>query len=151
MKFFILQFLLTFLILQDQSVAYKPKDEFLLEVKLEFKHRPVETNALIKNTTPASSLLPYLTLQLTLLSCSEHEVSLRVEDDRRSKLVSKKASVNATTTLDIGFTDDIKGGIISQQYVAYLLNKQKDRVSKIVIAFDKLGNYYVNGDLRGKI
>jgi hypothetical protein len=151
MKLFIILSFLAFLFEQEQKVPFKSKDEFSLEVKLAFKHRPTETNALIQNSTTVSPLLPYLTLQLTLLSCTSEEVQLRIEDDKRSKLVSKKASVNSPTVLDIGFTDDIKAAVVSQTYTAYLSNKEKQRVSCITITFDKSGNYYVNGELRGRI
>lgn len=145
-----LVFLLSF-----QDTPFKNKEEFDVKLNFEFRQRPSESNTYtyryqekVDRSTP---MLPYLTIDLKLNKLSTDETRIRVVNSKQANVFSKKAQEGLIIKLDLGFTDDLKARVASHEYVAELLNAEKNPVSRIVIFFGEDGSYFVNGEKRGKI
>jgi hypothetical protein len=146
------------LCLQDQ-VPFKPKDQF--EINLDFKFKPRPNNALSstvidleKPDTRGNSsnlMLPYLYLNVKVLKLDEFEQRVRVETNRGTTVLARKAEPGMEAKLDLGFTDDIKDRVSSHEYIVSFLSKDRRHLSRIVIFFDEDGTYLVNGEKRGKL
>ncbi len=141
-----------------QEVPYKAKDEFECKVNMSFKvrseaHSPVvkydETFAEREKRLSASPL-PYLKINLTLLTLSETEVRFQLISNGQL-LKNKKVEPGELVELDLGFTDDIKDGISPRDYEIFLVTKDRKPVSKILITFNQAGDFFVNGEKRGRI
>jgi len=153
-----LAWLLFSLILVQEQVPFKPKEQFEIDLDFKFKQRPPRDSNIVRlNETNAdyeknsASLLPYLYLNVKVLKLHEEEVKLRVENSKGENLWSRKAEVGMSAKLDLGFTDDIKDRVASHEYIVYFMTKEKKRLSRIVIFFDKDGTYLVNEERRGKL
>ncbi len=53
--------------------------------------------------------------------------------------------------LRLGFVDDMKDHVSGYLHVITFYDDDRNPVSQIVIEFDKDGNYFVNGQQRGKV
>lgn len=141
---------------QDQ-VPFKAKDHFEISLDFKFKPRPpaagnstvVQTDKRFASTSHL--VLPYLYLKVKVLKLETQEHRVRIENNHGVTLLSKKAEAGMETTLDMGFTDDIKDRVSSHEYVVSFLTKDRQRLSRIVITFDEDGTYIVNGEKRGKL
>jgi hypothetical protein len=153
-----LVWLLFSLFLIQEQVPFKPKDQFEIGLDFKFKQRPPHDSNIVRLSETAAdreknstSLLPYIYLNVKVLKLREEEVRLRVENNKGENLWSRKAEEGMSTKLDLGFTDDIKDRVASHEYIVYFLTKEKKRLSRIVIFFDKDGTYLVNEERRGKL
>lgn len=158
MKMLTLILLVSFLIQKD--VPYKPMEEFDLKLNFEFKDRGADRNPnriemdvtnreVEKNKV--SGPLPYLFLNLKVLTLQSNEVRVRVIENGNKPVMNKKFDANTVLKLDLGFTDDIKDRVGAYEYTVLFLDGDKNAVSRIVIYFEKDGTYMVNGQNRGKI
>ena len=98
-----------------------------------------------------SASLPYLKLLIRIFKVQSGEVKLKVVQDDLSIILSKKISHITEFKLEPGFTDDIKDRISGYKHVIQFYSSDKKVMSQIVIEFDTDGNYFVNGEKRGKI
>jgi hypothetical protein len=153
-----LVWLLFSVFLVQEQVPFKPKDQFEIDLDFKFRQRPPrESNVVLLDEASAdlgrngASLLPYLYLNVKVLKLQEEEIKLRVENGKGENLWNRKAEIGVSARLDLGFTDDIKDRVSSHEYVLYFLTKDKKRISRIVIFFDKDGTYFVNDERRGKL
>jgi hypothetical protein len=144
--------------LVQEQVPFKPKEQFEIDLDFKFKQRPPrESNVVLLDEASAdlgrngASLLPYLYLNVKVLKLQGEEIRLRVENGKGENLWNRKTEEGMIARLDLGFTDDIKDRVSSHEYVLYFLNKEKKRISRIVIFFEKDGTYRVNDERRGKL
>ncbi len=148
-----------FLLIQDE-IPFKAKEDFEIKFDLTFKQRPrTESNEVVhpnesrsdydKRTSTAQ--LPHLNLLIKILNVQPTELKLRVIRDDKNTMFSKKISKGMEFKLELGFTDDIKDRIAGYKHVIQFLSSDKKASSQIVIEFDTDGNYFVNGEKRGKI
>lgn len=158
MKMSILILFISFLF--QEEVPYKPSEEFDLKLNFEFKDRGVGRNPnkidmdlTLKEyeKTRGSGLLPYLYINLKVLTQQPNEIRVKVIENGSKNVLSKKIDTSTILKLDLGFTDDIKDRVGPYEYTVVFLNEDKDPVSRIVIYFEKDGTYLVNGQNRGKI
>lgn len=140
------------------EVPLKADEEFECKLNLSFKSRDsagqpdvnyVETIS-ERDKRLSGSPLPYLKLKLKFLVLKPEEVRMQALA-AGSLLRGKKIEVGEEIDLDLGFTSDIKDGIIPKEYVVLLLSKDRKSVSQITISFTKEGDYLVNGVKRGRI
>jgi hypothetical protein len=144
-------FLLCLLSLQ-QEIPFKPKDQFEISLDFKFKTRYVNPSVYeYETSTNSSALLPYLYLNVNVLKLGEGEIRVRIENNRGDLVFNKKAEAGMIANLDLGYTDDIKDRVSAHQYEVNFISKDKKRLSRIVIAFEKDGTYLVNGEKRGKL
>lgn len=154
----ILSFLFLLLFTIQDEVPFKPKDEFEIKFDLSFKQRSrdektvylQETRAEYDKRTSASPL-PYLKLFVKVKQLQPDEVKIKVVRDDNVPVLSKKTEQDMEFKLELGFTNDIKDQVSGYKHVIQFLSSKKEVLSRIVIEFDREGNYFVNGEKRGKI
>jgi len=151
-------YLLLFVLTIQEEIPFKPKDDFEVKFDLSFKQRTRDEKTVYMeetrsehqkrtNTTP----LPYLKLLVKVKHIGQEEIKLKVIRDDKNILFSKKTEQDMEFRLDLGFTDDIKDRISGYKHVIQFISPKKEVISRILIEFDKEGNYLVNGERRGKI
>lgn len=138
-----------------QDTPFKKKEEFDVKLNFEFRQRPSESNTYTyryqEKTDRSTPMLPYLTIDLKLNKLNTYETRIRIVNSKQVSVFTKKAQEGLIIKLDLGFTDDLKDRVTSHEYIALLLNTEKNPVSRIVISFEEDGSYFVNGEKRGKI
>lgn len=135
-------------------------EDFEIKFDLSFKHRSSteHTSVRVEETVEerqrrlSTNPLPYLTLVVTILNIHPEEVRLKVIKDDLHTMLNKKKIKNALEfTIDVGFTDDVKDRISGYKHVIQFYSADKKVKSIIRIEFDEEGNYWVNGERRGKV
>lgn len=151
-------FLILFLIHIQEEIPFKSKEDFEIKFDLTFKQRERDTKTVYLSESPNehdkrnnTSPLPYLKLLVTIKLVQPEELKMKVIKDDKNAIISKKTEQGMEIKLDLGFTDDIKDRVSGYKHVIQFLSGKKDVLSKIVIEFDKEGNYFVNGEKRGKV
>lgn len=148
-----------FISLQQGDTPFKPSDEFEIKMEMSFKQRPPEGVNTVHFTDSkkdeqrrtSTAPLPYLVLHIKILKINEGETKVKVVNEKNLLVLSKKVSEGLELNLDIGFTDDVKDGINGYRHEVQFVSSEKKAVSRIIIEFDKEGNYFVNGERRGKV
>ncbi|MEJ1242439.1 hypothetical protein WBG78_30095 [Chryseolinea sp. T2] len=154
----VLLFVLASILPQD-TVPFKPNDEFELKLNFQFKERPrsdpnkVELDQTRREFERSHSAgqLPYLFLDFRVLKQQPAEVRVRVLENNVKVVHNKKVDTNSVLKLELGFTDDIKDHVGAYEFTILLLDDGKQPVSRVVIFFKQDGTYLVNGQMRGKI
>ncbi len=149
--------LVSFLSLQE--VPYKAEEEFTIGLDLSFKQRPPASNYAYnfdetsreykKRTMPGPT--PYLVLSVSIDKVNDNETRLKVFQADEKMVYSKKLKQEVKFSLDAGYTDDLVDQLPGHLHVISFYDDKRNEVSRIVINFDKDGNYFVNGKQRGKI
>lgn len=149
----------TFLIIFFQTeVPLKPVEEFECKLNLSFKARNGEPQPTVDYTETvaerekrlSTTPLPYLKMKLKFIALSTDEFRMQATGGE-VVLKNRKVVVGEEIDLDLGYTDDIKDGILPRDYVITLLTKDRKAVSKINISFTQEGDYLLNGVKRGRI
>ena len=151
----LLVFLLSFF---QVELPLKPNEEFECKLNLTFKTKSADTQTTVDLTETlaerdkrlSSTPLPYLKMKLKFITLSVDEFRMQAIGGQ-NVLKNKKIEVDEDIELDLGFTDDIKDGILPRDYVITLMTKDRKPVSKINISFTKEGDYLLNGVKRGRI
>jgi hypothetical protein len=143
-----------------QEIPFKPQTEFEIKFDMSFKQRDQsdekttinlhETQAEHARRTQTETL-PYLVLHIKLVKIIPREIKGKIVRDNRDVVFNKKIEEGMTMKLDVGFTDDIKDQIKGFKHEVLFLSADKTILSKILIEFDKDGNYLVNDEKRGRI
>jgi hypothetical protein len=143
-----------------QEVPYKPSEEFEIKFDLSFKQRPApsgstfnysETRAEYEKRT-STTPIPYLVLKVVLSRINQNEDRLKIYRDHENLVMSRrKLNSGEEFELEIGYLDDVKDRVKGYIHVITFYNEKKKEVSRIVIEFDKDGNYLVNGVRMGKV
>ena len=150
-----LVFFVAFVFLQE--VPLKPKEEFEIKLDYSFKPRPTTDHNTVNLDDPQKAfqkantgVLPYLALEIKLLSLREEKMRMRISTNRGDRPVFKKVSVNSLIQLDLGFTDDMIDRVTSHEYTLTFFGADKTGVDRIVIAIGEDGSFVVNNEKRGK-
>jgi hypothetical protein len=152
--------LFAFLGFIQEEVPFKAKEDFEIKFDLAFKQRSHTTDnkTIHLNETHAeqekrtsSTPLPYLKLMVKIISVPSEEVKLKVIKDNKNSILSKKTEAGMEFKIELGFTDDIKDKISGYKHEIQFLSSDKKVLSRILIEFDAEGNYFVNGEKRGKV
>lgn len=142
----------------QETIPFKAAEEYACKLNMSFKTRTADPTEVVNysetvgerekrmSTTP----LPYLKINLSLLKLQANEVRLKVLT-KEGVLKNKKITEGEVVELDLGYTDDIKDGISPREYQIILLSKDKKPVSRIDILFEESGDFFVNGEKRGRI
>ncbi|MFZ1807208.1 MAG: hypothetical protein WAU36_08305 [Cyclobacteriaceae bacterium] len=145
--------------LSQQEVPFKPDEEFTVALDLSFKQRPPapsntynfdDTSREYKKRNVPSAT-PYVNLSVSINRINDNETRLKVFQANKKMVLSKKLKKEIEFNLDAGYTDDLVDQFPSHQHIISFYDDKKNEVSRIVINFDKDGNYSVNGKVRGKI
>lgn len=142
-----------------QEVPYKPVEEFQIGLDYTFKHRVAFDNTTVHldetrkefDRRTSTMPLPYLEINVKFLKLGDNEARLRIIDNFGKRIYNnRKIKTNEVINLDMGFTDDAKDRVSAHEYTLYLLSAEKKEVSRIVVFIDKNGDFYVNGERRGR-
>ncbi|MBX2943428.1 MAG: hypothetical protein KF860_13885 [Cyclobacteriaceae bacterium] len=146
-------------IINHQEVPYKPDEEFTIALDLSFKQRPPASNynynfdetsrEYQKRTMPGAT--PYVILSISINKVNENETRLKIFQGDEKMVLSKKLNKKLEFKIDAGYTDDLVDQLPGHYHIISFYDNNKKEVSRIVINFDKDGNYFVNGKARGKI
>lgn len=151
--------LLVFLIsLFQVEIPLKPNEEFECKLNLSFKTRSGDNQPTVDYTETvaerdkrlSSTPLPYLKLKLKFVKLSADEFRMQATGGD-TFVRNKKIVTGEEVDLDLGYTDDIKDGILPRDYTVILQTKNRKPISKITISFTKEGDYLLNGVKRGRI
>lgn len=145
-------------VLQD-GVPYKPDDEFVIKFEFGFRKRsdPNAEDLVLSQVAsssydrPDGSPLPHLKTTLEVFQIDSLAVKLKIVRDNSVNVAKRRIETNAKVTVFSAFVDDIKDQIQGYQHTVYFLDKDGNRLNKVVIEFDEDGFYSVNGKRKGKI
>lgn len=143
----------------QQDIPYKPDSEFSIRMDLKFKVRVIptankvdlsETRGEYEKRT-SSEQLPYLILYVSVTENNQGEQRLRILRDGRVSMNNRKIELGKELKLEIGFTDDAKDKISGFEHILYFLSADKKEINRIVITIADNGDYFVNGQKRGRV
>jgi len=141
----------------QQEVPYKPAEEYEVIIDYKFQERPpvnrlkadFEVSVEDRKKVTAGPL-PYLKIQIKLLKLSEDEIKVKVVNKSGSVLLNRKATLDTVIKLDVGFIDDVKDGVSSNQYTITLYSDSKNPISQIHMNIMEDGTFMVNNAKKGK-
>jgi hypothetical protein len=148
-------FLTTHYLAAQDSLLFRPKEDFEVKLDMQFRPRPANDPNTFKfsdnqGRQTTNAFLPYLRLRVTIFNLTPEEVRYKVQNNFEKKGVSRKISKTPILEIDAGFTDDIKAKLRPSQYLITLMTVSKKETSKILIQIEKDGTFFVNGEKRGK-
>jgi hypothetical protein len=137
---------------------FKPSGDFELKIEYIFKERPPTDRQVVllddesnnKASKSGAGQLPYLQIQLKVLSVTDQEKRIRILDTEGRIVYNRKGAAGSVIKLDWGFTEDIKYRLISHEYAVQFLDEEKKTVSRIYMFIEEDGTFLVNGETRGK-
>lgn len=143
--------------LQD-SIPVKASETYACKLNMSFKTKSGDPTQVVnfsetvgeKEKRMSTTPLPYLKINLHLLKLQPDEFRLQVLT-KEGVFKNKKISEGEVVELDLGYTDDIKDGISPREYQLLFLTKDKKPISRIDIRFEESGDFFVNGEKRGRI
>jgi hypothetical protein len=95
--------------------------------------------------------LPFIAVTLTVLKTQPGEERLRVVDNHREVILSKKIKGRTEVSFDLGFTADMKDRVGPYEFTIYFHGSdRKDVASQIIIRVAPDGTFLVNDEVRGK-
>lgn len=156
--FNILIFYLISTFISQNEVPYKPSADFELKIDYVFRERPPIDRQTVEYDKPTdekvrkatSGPLPYLLIQLKVLSVTDQELRVRVTDAQGRLVFNRKAEPGTLVKLDWGFAEDIKDRIVPHEYSVLFIDSYKKPVSRIFMTVMEDGTFFVNEEKRGK-
>jgi hypothetical protein len=140
-----------------QEVPLKPKEEFEVKLDYQLKQRPSDDpNTVRLSESPktynrtASGVLPYLVLNIKLLSLREEKMRVSIATNLNARPTLKKVTTESMLELDMGFTDDIIDRVEAHEYTLTFVDADRNPVDRILISVADDGSFFVNGEKRGK-
>jgi len=153
MIFYLISF---FLLLQTSDVPFRAKDDFLVELKYNFRDKPTkDPNSVnfdprtVKERQP-SGPLPYLIVKVKILNPKADELRFKCENNLGRSLFNKKIDKVLIYDVDMGYLDDLKDGITPHTYTVYALTGKREAINRIELHVMEDGTFMVNGEKRGK-
>jgi hypothetical protein len=141
----------------QQQVPYKPFNEFELNIDYIFKEQdPIDRQKVIlaqsggENSRKAIGTMPYLLVELKILTVTDDEVRVRVLNGTGELVFNRKVAAGTLLKLDWGFTEDIKDKITNNEFTVFFNDNDKKSVSKIHLTILEDGIFLVNEEKRGK-
>lgn len=142
-----------------QELPYKPKEEFDIKLDYQLKQRVFSGNSTLVHVDESrkeyerrtsTDLLPFLALEIKLLKLAPDEVRVRIVSNLKQRVLNRKVDQGDVLPLQLGFTDDVKDRVKAYEYTVYIINKDKEETSRILISIDEDGTFNVNGEKRGQ-
>jgi hypothetical protein len=144
----------------QQTLPFKPKEEFEIKLQYEFKQKPVVDNASNsvhldetvkeRERRTSTSMLPFVAINLRLIKLNPEEVKLRIVDNKMRTVYNKKVKQDEVVNFVLGFTDDMKDRVSAHEYTAIFTTADKKQLSRILITVNEDGTFLVNDEKRGK-
>jgi hypothetical protein len=140
--------------ISQETIPYKPNDEFELKMDYAFRQRTIDhTKAVDFSEKPSRNTgpLPYLELDLRLLVLNANEERILINNNKGKVILNKKLKNDLLIKMDLGYTDDMKDRVTAYEYKILLLDADKLPASQILIHVAEDGTFLVNGEVRGKL
>jgi hypothetical protein len=156
-----LALLIVLVLLESQvTLPFKPKEEFEIKLKYEFKQKPIVDNSAnsihLDETTgererrTSSAMLPFVAINLRVLKLNSEEVKVKILDNKMSVVYNKRVKQDDIINLVLGFTDDMKDRVTPHEYTIFFTTADKKELSRILITVNEDGTFLVNDEKRGK-
>ena len=142
-----------------QELPYKPKEEFDIKLDYQLKQRTFSGNTTLVHIDESrkeyerrtsTDLLPFLALEIKLLKLAPDEMRAKIVNNRKERVFNRKVEQGDVVPLQLGFTDDVKDRVKAHEYTVYIINKDREETSRILISIDEDGTFNVNGEKRGQ-
>lgn len=151
----------------QDSIPFKPAEEFEFELKLELRPKPgleeepdvghiiykmKSDNASVieaNKQTYDPTTLAYASMSIKPLKLSDDEERVRVADNLGNRLYNRKATLEDRIEFEMGFVDDLKDHISPYQFEVIFFTKRRE-VSRVFVYSDKDGNLIINEEIRDK-
>jgi hypothetical protein len=155
-SFMLLFSITSILALAQQTEPYKPDAEFEFKFDYSFKERMLNEKPDYQAQDPdkrptSTGPLPYLKTELKLLTLNADEVRVKVVNHKGTTVINRKVTTNQVLKIDWGFSDDVKDQIVSHSYTIFLMNDDKEILSRITLNADTDGTFFVNGQKKGRL
>src|SRR6478736_7773009 len=153
MKVFL--FLLLFVGFQGE-VPYKPDDEFVVNIDLNFRNKESKYGLSTYNQNGerldrvSETPFAFLTVSVSQFKVQSDEVKVLSYDSREKLLSKKNAATDLVLHFDMGFVDELKKGSPGSQIIIYFLSEEKKKLRKITFAVTPTGVFEVNGKWHGQ-
>jgi hypothetical protein len=142
----------------QEQVPYKPAETFEIKIDYIFKERlPIDQQKVVYDQSreaqvrkTADGPMPYLLIELKILSVADNEARVRVLNNSGSLVFNRKATSGMVIKLDWGYTEDIKDKLTAHQFTVYFNDEKKKSVSTILLTILDDGVFMVNEEKRGK-
>ncbi|MBS1507469.1 MAG: hypothetical protein JSS79_12550 [Bacteroidetes bacterium] len=140
----------------QEEIPFKPADEFKVNVDLKFKEKPSAYNTSTfsgngeRLDTRRSGIIGFLKVSVTDLKINEDEVKVAIITSAGKYLMKKKTSPVPEIKFDMGFMDDLKSGVVPNEYTILFFSAEKKKVRKIVCKILPSGVFMVNGEWHGQ-
>jgi hypothetical protein len=143
----------------QDDVPYRAEEDYAVKFEFGFRKRsdPNAEDLVLSQVAsssydrPDNSPLPHLKTTLEVLKKDSLEVKFRIVRDNTVNVTKRKLESGMKVTVFSAFVDDIKDQIQGYQHTVYFLDKDGNRLNRVVIEFDEDGFYSVNGKRKGKI
>jgi len=148
------------LLWQTSSVPYRAKEDYIVEVRPNFRTRPNTDKGTINweahnpqgrdDRAKTGALLPYLVVNVKMLNLKAEELRIKCEDNRGISVFNRKIGKTSTYEIDMGYIDDIKDHITANAYTVYAITDKRAVLNRIELLIADDGTFLVNGEKRGK-
>ena len=155
----IIQFISLLLLLQTTDVPYRAKEDYIVQVKPDFRMRPNTDKTTVnweahnpqgRDDRAKTGLLPYLVVNVEIKNQKADEFRIKCQDNRGTAVFNKKIGKTLTYVVDMGYIDDIKDHITANAYTVYALTDKREVLNRIELIITDDGTFLVNGEKRGK-
>ena len=144
----------------QETVPFKPKEEFEIKLQYEFKQRTVTDNSANsvhydetikeRERRMSTAMLPYVGINFNVVKLTPEETRVRVIDNKGKIPFNKKVKEGDVIFINLGFTDDMKDRVSAHEYIVYFMSDDRKLVKRVVIAVSEDGTFTVNDEKRGK-
>lgn len=136
--------LLSLLLVVQDNVPFKAKDEFEIKLAYQFKERE-------QHSSTTSAVLPYVVLKLNLVKLNNEE-KLNVDTNLQPNfLIRRHLETGKEYTIELGYASDVRDHIAASEYIFTFVSPAKKPISKIIIRVESDGTFNINGERRGKL
>jgi hypothetical protein len=138
----------------QEETPFKPSEEFELSMDYDLRTRPVPENYKIdfEDRRKGIGPLPFLGLTLKVLQTRPGEERIRITDNYKDVVASKKIKPGFEFSFELGFTADMKDRVKAHEYtILFQTPDRKENISRIVIHVAEDGTFLVNNEVRGRL
>jgi len=143
------------LAVSQDSLPYRPEDNYEVRLEYDFKTRPFPERDKIDyyhgNGFPEASVLPYLVVRIHIKGLLPEDHKVRITNNQGNISSSLKTSTEKPIVIDMGFTEDMKEKITPNKYLLTFLGKKRKRLNKITLEVQSDGTFLINDIENGKL
>ncbi len=146
-------FCLVFSVFLQDNVPLLSADEFTYEVEYFLKQKQKNTSTVYeanKSSESSVQMLPYVRINFSFLSFQESDKKIRVFQGDKL-LNTRRIKGPMKLGLEMGYTEDLKEGILPPVFEVLILNDDKETRAKIKVEVRPNGELLINEVVSGMI